>query len=403
MAVHKRKYRNSRVVWYYEFSGAGSSRGNRDRYTESGFATKKEATDAEAVRRLQVQREAEGAQKAATPPPLTLAGLLGEYFADQERKPDGMRIASKTLERYRELAAYLSPELTALPLAEVTAPRLNREWTRLLEWGGHHRKTKAPRALSAKTVRNIAGVVSTAFARAIFWQVATFNPVTLSEPPIPQKRKGTALTPAQQRLLIEAASGCWCIRPFLELDAATGARRGEVLALRWSDYFDGAVFITRSLAQTRKGLEFKGTKTEEPRRVSLPDSAIASLEGHRKAQQIFREQFGFDYHADLDLIFASPDGTPLKPDSISASISALFKRLKIPKPKGAALHLFRHSHGSHLLAQNEALTTVSERLGHSSPRVTADIYSHAITGRDREAARKWEEFQKQSISDHPKQ
>jgi integrase len=93
----------------------------------------------------------------------------------------------------------------------------------------------------------------------------------------------------------------------------------------------------------------------------------------------------------------------LKPDSISASVSALFKRLKIPKPKGAALHLLRHSHGSHLLAQNEALTTVSERLGHSSPRVTADIYSHAITGRDREAARKWEEFQQQSIEGHPKQ
>jgi integrase len=252
-------------------------------------------------------------------------------------------------------------------------------------------------------VRNIAGVVSIAFARAIFWQVATVNPVALSEPPVPQKRKGIALTPAQQRLLIEAASGCWCIRPFLELDAATGARRGEVLALRWSDYIDGAVFIVRSLAQTKKGLEFKSTKTEEPRCVALPESAIASLEAHRAKQRVFREQFGSDYHADLDLIFANPDGTPLKPDSISASVSALFKRLKIPKPKGAALHLLRHSHGSHLLAQNEALTTVSERLGHSSPRVTADIYSHAITGRDREAARKWEEFQQQSIEGHPKQ
>jgi integrase len=403
MAVHKRKYRNGRVVWYYEFSADGSSRTSRERFTESGFPTRKEATDAEAVRRLQVQRDAEEAEKAAAPPPLTLAGLLGEYFADQDRKPEGMRIASKTLERYRELAAYLSPELTALPLTEITPPRLNREWSRLLQAGGHHRKTKEARPLSAKTVRNIAGVVSTAFKRAIFWQVATLNPVTLSEPPVPQKRKGAALTPAQQRLLIEAASGCWCIRPFLELDAATGARRGEVLALRWSDYIGDAIVITRSLAQTKSGLEFKGTKTDEPRRVTLPDSAIASLDAHRKAQHVFREQFGSHYRTDLNLIFANPDGTPLKPDSISASVSALFKRLKIPKPKGAALHLLRHSHGSHLLAQNEALTTVSERLGHSSPRVTADIYSHAITGRDKEAARKWEEFQRQSTERHPHQ
>ncbi|HEY7386940.1 MAG TPA: hypothetical protein VH640_00400 [Bryobacteraceae bacterium] len=70
--------------------------------------------------------------------------------------------------------------------------------------------------------------------------------------------------------------------------------------------------------------------------------------------QIFREQLGTDYRADRDLIFSNPDGTALKPDSTSASISALFQRLKIPKPKGAALDLLRPSHGSHLLAQNEA-------------------------------------------------
>src|SRR5215472_9610084 len=168
MSVHKRKYRNGRVVWYYEFSAAGSSRDNRERFTESGFATWKEATDAEAARRLQVQREAEEAQKAATAPQLTLGSLLSEYLADQERKPEGMRIASKTLERYRELTGYLSPSITALPLSEVTPPRLNREWTRLLENGGRHRKTKQSRPLSAKTVRNIAGVVSTAFGRASF-------------------------------------------------------------------------------------------------------------------------------------------------------------------------------------------------------------------------------------------
>ena len=223
MSVHKRKYRNGRVVWYYEFSGAGSSRNKRERVTASGFSTKKEATDAEAARRLAMQRQAEEPQQAETPPQLTLGGLLNEYFADQEGKPEGMRIASKTLERYRELAAYLSPTITALPLSEITPPRLNREWARLLERGGHHRKTKESRPLSAKTVRNIAGVVSTVFARAIFWQVTTTNPVPLSEPPVPKKRKGVALTPGpaaaldrgRERLLVHPAfprAGCrhWC-------------------------------------------------------------------------------------------------------------------------------------------------------------------------------------------------
>jgi Phage integrase family len=81
----------------------------------------------------------------------------------------------------------------------------------------------------------------------------------------------------------------------------------------------------------------------------------------------------------LNLIFANPDGTPLKPDSVSASVSLLCGCLGLPK--GTSLHTRRHSHGSTLLADGVDLATVSERLGHSSVRVTADIYSHALRGR----------------------
>jgi integrase len=143
-------------------------------------------------------------------------------------------------------------------------------------------------------------------------------------------------------------------------------------------------------------LEFKCTKTEIPRVVALPASAVVALDEHRKRQDEFRKQFGPDYRADLDLIFANPDGTPLKPDSISASVSALFKRLKIPKPKGSALHLLRHSHTSVLLAEGVPLPAVSARLGHSSVRTTQEIYAHMITGQDEEAARKWEAYQRRN-------
>ena len=166
--------------------------------------------------------------------------------------------------------------------------------------------------------------------------------------------------------------------------------------MRWSDLVDGGVRIARSLTQTRDLLEFKGTKTEKPRPVALPASALIALEAHRRQQDEFRRQFGPDYRTDLDLIFANADGTPLKPDSISASVSALFGRLKIPKPKGAALHLLRHTHTSHLLASGVPLPAVSARLGHSSIRTTQEIYAHMITGQDEEAAQKWEEFQRQN-------
>jgi integrase len=86
----------------------------------------------------------------------------------------------------------------------------------------------------------------------------------------------------------------------------------------------------------------------------------------------------------------------LKPDSVSSSVSALFKRLKIPKPKGSALHLLRHSHTSHLLASGAPLPAVSARLGHSSMRTTQEIYGHMIRGQDDEAARRWDEFQRRN-------
>jgi integrase len=184
---------------------------------------------------------------------------------------------------------------------------------------------------------------------------------------------------------------------FLEVAAATGARRGEVLALRWSDIQDGRAIINRSLTQTRQVLEFKGTKTERPRDVKVPASALATLEEHQQRQNEFRRQFGPEYRADLDLIFANPDGTPLRPNSVSSVVSLLFRRLGLPK--GASLHSLRHSHGSHLLADGVPLPVVSERLGHSSVRTTAEVYAHAIRGQDDEAALRWDDFQRRATGD----
>jgi Phage integrase, N-terminal SAM-like domain len=133
--------------------------------------------------------------------------LLEEFFRQHVEK----KLAPKTIERYHDQAASLNPELLAMPLADITPLHLNREWNRLLQSGGRTLRDKTPRPLSGKTVRSIAGVVSSAFHRAVKWGLVAANPVSNSEPPVPKKHHGMALLPTEQMLLIESAASPWCL------------------------------------------------------------------------------------------------------------------------------------------------------------------------------------------------
>jgi integrase len=263
MSVKKRTYPSGKTVWYYVFDAPSSNRQNRRQIKGSGFSTKKEAQDAEAVRRVEVQEEYERRRIQVIDPevelPKTLGSLLDRFFGEHGKK----RLSAKALERYREESAKLDPALVATPLKEVTATRLSREWLRLLESGGRTRHEKKARPLSAKSVRNIAGIVSSAFTRGIEWGIVDVNPVEHSQPPKVRRKPKPVLSMEQTRLVIEVASSPWGLAIILELDAATGLRRGEILALRWSDVdlANGCLLVERSLSQTKAGLEFKETKS----------------------------------------------------------------------------------------------------------------------------------------------
>ena len=71
--------------------------------------------------------------------------------------------------------------------------------------------------MKPKTVRNIAGLVSSAYLRAIKWGLVTTNPVTHSDLPKVKKRVGLALLPSEQDRMIECAVGPWCLGTFLEM------------------------------------------------------------------------------------------------------------------------------------------------------------------------------------------
>src|SRR5580704_6153784 len=184
MAVYKRKYVSGTVLWYFKFQPPGAVRGSLP-VRGFGFATKQEAATAEANRRTEEQQKYELAKAGsgiAAAIPKTLSMLLDEFMRQHVEK----KLAPKTVERYLDQSSCLDPELLKMPLADITPLHLSREWGRLLQSGGHTRRLKTPRPLSAKTVRNIAGVLSSAFSRAIRWGLVAVNPVSRSEPPVPK-------------------------------------------------------------------------------------------------------------------------------------------------------------------------------------------------------------------------
>ena len=158
-----------------------------NRSSRAASPRRRKRTDAEVERRIKEQRDFELQKVTPAEVPGTLAGLLKEFFSEHGAKA----LAAKTLQRYREMADYLDADLLAMQIPKIKPLHLSREWNRLLTCGGRGRKAGKP--LSRKTVRNIAGLVSSAYTRGMRWGIAEVNPVQASEPPVPKKKEGIAL------------------------------------------------------------------------------------------------------------------------------------------------------------------------------------------------------------------
>ncbi len=166
---------------------------------------------------------------------------------------------------------------------------------------------------------------------------------------------------------------------------ATGLRRGEALALHWSDVdLDGGALRVRwTLARTSRGLALGEPKTEKSRRaVPLPRSAVETLRAHRKRQAAEQLAAGSVWQGS-GLAFTTEIGTPLEPRNVLRRFQVLARRVGL---EGVHLHTLRHSAASFLLAAGTHTKVVQEHLGHSSYAITADTYSHVAPAQQREAA-----------------
>jgi integrase len=217
------------------------------------------------------------------------------------------------------------------------------------------------------------------------WQLLFRSPADAVEPPKPPRREMRALNEAETAWLLEVAQGTRFYLPVL-LAVTSGMRRGEFLAVRWSDVDlqSGTASIKRSIEQTNKGIRFKSPKARKGRPIALLPIMVDALKEHRHVQSQQKKLAGAAYQEE-DLICAREDGAIWKPDSFTADFARLAKKAGM---KGVRLHDLRHSHATQLLIAGVHPKVVSERLGHSTVGITLDIYSHVLPGLQEDAAKK---------------
>jgi integrase len=167
--------------------------------------------------------------------------------------------------------------------------------------------------------------------------------------------------------------------------ATSGARRGEVLGLRWTDVNleSGRVQIARSANMVDHKITFAAPKTEKSRRtISLDPTTIAALRSHKAGQAEERLAWGPAY-SDQGLVFAQENGEPLNPEYVSKKFVKLGETAGLPRVR---VHDLRHGWATMALAAGVHPKVVQERLGHSSIVLTLSVYSHTLPAMETAAA-----------------
>ena len=172
----------------------------------------------------------------------------------------------------------------------------------------------------------------------------------------------------------------------LRVITATGARRGEVVGLRWSDLDEATatIVIRRSVVSVPDGTVEKDTKTHAARRIAVDPETLAVLRAERRRIEERAELCELVFNPDGFIFTASADGSrPLHPDTVTNGFRRICARLGL---KGVRLHDLRHLHATQLLAAGVPVRTVSGRLGHANAATTLNVYAHFLKASDREAA-----------------
>ena len=331
-------------------------------------------TQAEVRRKAKELRSRLDVGKPARDAKVTLGEFATEWaattLAASDRKP-----ATKELYARIVRTQIAGSTLGSTPLDKLR-PRHIEGWVAGLRSNG----------LAASTVRTTYTILRAILDTAVRDGAVAENAAHAIRRPKVTAVEAAFLEPAEVHRLLAAASGGRYAALF-GLLVNTGLRRGEALALRWSDVdFDASLIRVRgTLGRVNGVLEVTDTKTAKSRRaVPANDAVLTLLRGVKAAQNAERLQAGSQWHQ-TGYVFTTEFGEPCDPRNALRALKVAADRAGLPS---VGLHTLRHSAASMMLSGGVPLKVVSDILGHASVAITGDIYGHVAPDVSREAVAK---------------
>jgi len=300
---------------------------------------------------------------------LTMAEYLNRWLYEVAKQ----RTRPMTWRGYEHLVRlHILPTLGRVRLAKLTPQHVHSLVTQKVREG----------RLSPRTIQYMHSVLRAALNQAVRWRMVHYNAAAMVSTPRVTRREVPALTPADARVLLDAARGDR-LEALYSVALALGLRQGEALGLKWADInLEAGVLRVRRASQRvpHQGTQLVETKTERSRRtLVMPQIVINALSAERLA--------GGERWVDLDLVFPSERGTLADGPNVTHRFHKLLKRAELPPMR---FHDLRHACASLLLVQGVHPRVVMETLGHSQISLTMNTYSHVLPALQQEAADRME-------------
>ena len=293
-------------------------------------------------------------------------------------------IKHSTIFRYRELTKRIYPAIGHIKLCDLRADHLNNLYTDLMKPGLNNRTGGS---LSQSTVRKYHNLISTVLGQAVKEGLVPFNVADRTIKPKAEKPEVQYFQPdeiAKIRDALESEPIKW--KTLVHMMLITGARRGEVLGLKWDkvDFERNQIYICNSIQYRPDiGVYEESPKTETSVRfVTLPLETMKLLRKYRAWQNEERLRLG-EYYQYQGFMFSQDNGQPMHPDSVKRWLNKFSARHDLPHINP---HAFRHTMASMLYFNGVDDVSVSKRLGHAQVSTTSNIYAHVIEQADQRNA-----------------